>query len=355
MKVLQVIPTLNLAGAERMCENLSVELTRQGIEVVVVSLFSYHTPISNRLEHEGVKVIFLNKRPGLDLRMIVALTKVMKRERPDVLHTHIHVMQYAVPAAILAGVKKRVHTVHNVADKEATPGKQKFNYFFYHKCNVIPVALSEEIKQTITKRYNVNENDIPVIFNGIDLSKCIIKKSYNASSESFNILNIARLAEQKNHRMLLHVMKELKNQWPSVRLSIIGNGFLKNEIISEINQLNINDMVELLGVKDNVYQYLSQADMFILPSLYEGMPMTLIEAMGSALPIVTTNVGGIPTMIENEKEGLLVNPNGQELLDAILKLKDENSRRTMGQNARNKALKKFSAEQMAKAYINIYR
>lgn len=354
MKVIQVIPTLNLAGAERMCENLSIELKRQGIEVVVVSLFSCHTAISYKLEREGIKVIFLNKKPGLDLKIIMVLTKIIKSERPDVLHTHIHAIQYAIPAAILAGVKKRVHTVHSVADREATPRKQKINYFFYHKCNVIPVALSNEVKETIIARYNLPDNQIPVINNAVDLNKCIKKIEYSSSGSNIVFLHIGRFNEVKNHKMLIEAFKAVHDKWEKTKLQLIGEGNLESEVKDLIDNLGLNDCVELLGLIDNVFPYLNNADVFVLPSIYEGMPMTLIEAMGTGLPIIASNIGGIPTMIQSNIEGLLIQLNIEELVSAMMQMQDTHLRMKFGINAYNKAHNVFTVENMAKKYIDIY-
>lgn len=154
MKVIQIMPEFGLAGAETMCENLAYELIRLNVEVVVVSLYGFHSAITDRLEKEGIKVLYLNKKPGLDVSMIIKLMNLFNREHPDVIHTHRYVMQYAIPAAILSRIKKRIHTVHNIAQKENTKIARKINKIFYKCFNVIPVALSEEIKKTICEEYH---------------------------------------------------------------------------------------------------------------------------------------------------------------------------------------------------------
>ena len=125
MKILQVIPYFCFGGAETMCENLTYALAKLGHQVCVVSLYDQHTPISGRMEEAGIRILYLDKKLGLDISMVPKLVRIMKAEKPDVVHTHLDVIKYAVAAAKLAGVKKCIHTVHNVADKEAEGRLQK--------------------------------------------------------------------------------------------------------------------------------------------------------------------------------------------------------------------------------------
>lgn len=109
MKILQVIPYFCFGGAETMCENLTYALRDLGHDVVVVSLFDERTKISDRMEAAGVRIRYLSKKPGLDMSVVPKLTKIFREERPDVVHTHLNVILYAVMAARLAGASLRPH------------------------------------------------------------------------------------------------------------------------------------------------------------------------------------------------------------------------------------------------------
>lgn len=208
------------------------------------------------------------------------------------IHTHRYIMPYVIPAAILAKVPTRIHTIHNIAEKEVGKMSRKINYFFYKYCRVIPVAISPIIKKTVILEYRFPENQVELVYNGIDLTRCIQKKEYQAKKGVINILHIGRFSEQKNHVGLIKAFKIIHTNIPNAVLTLIGSGELEKTIRDLVIELELENCVEFLGVQSNVYPYLNEADIFVLPSKWEGMPITLIEAMATGLSIVATRVGG---------------------------------------------------------------
>ena len=353
MKVLQVMPNFSLAGAEIMCENLVYALTKRGVDVVVVSFYDQRSAITERLEASGIRLYYLGKNMGIDFSMIGKLKKIMQKEKPDVIHTHRYAMQYAVPAAILSGVKARVHTVHNIATKEFGKAKRIVANWCYKHHNVCPVALSEIVKATVIEEYGIQNEKIPVVYNGIDLLKCNPKSIYMRSTP-FRILHIGRFSEQKNHDMLLHAFAKFHEKHADSELLLLGDGELRPRIEELISDLGLSESVTLIGVQSDVCGFLHDADAFVLPSLYEGIPMTLIEAMGTALPIVATAVGGVPDMLKNGESAMLTSVDVDELVRAFSTLYgSEELRRKLG-TAALAASNKFSADEMARKYLEIY-
>ena len=353
MRIVQIIPNFGIGGAEIMCENLTYELKKLGHDVTVISMYDYHSAITDRMEKAGVDIRYLNKNSGFDISMIHKIKKILKEVGADAIHTHLYCTKYAVPAAIMAGVKHRIHTVHNVAEKESGKLARKLNKFFFKHCRVIPVALSERIKDSIIKEYGIDKERIPVIYNGIDLTKCQPKTDYSVDG-NFKILHIGRFSEQKNHIGLLQAFKLFHENHSDSELWLIGDGEKKAEIEKYVAENNLTSSVKLLGLQSNVYGYLHDADLFTLPSNYEGIPMTLIEAMGSGLPIVASNVGGIPDMITDGKNGFLCEPYADGIASKFeILIKDENLRKSCGMNALV-ASKNFDSETIAKKYLKIY-
>lgn len=354
MKVIQVIPAFRLAGAEVMCENLCVALKNAGVDVIAVSLYSENTAITDRLDKKGVRIEYLDKKPGFDASVIIKLVHLFKKEKPDVVHTHIYASKYALPAAAIAGVKKKIHTVHSMAQKEQSSLGKKVNTFLYRHCGVVPVALSSEVKKSIGEVYGLQESIIPVVYNGIDLSKCIRKNDYEANGV-FTIVHVGRFMKVKNHKTLIRAFARFAEKKESIRLQLLGEGELLDEMKDYAEKLKVADKVEFLGLQSNVYPYLNKADVFCLPSEYEGVPMTLIEAMGTGLPIVASNVGGIPDMLVNGENALLVEPNYVAVEKAIEKLYNDVEFRIRLGNAAALRSEEFSAKVMASSYIKIYR
>ena len=339
MKLLQVIPYFCFGGAETMCENLTYALGELGHDVVVVSLFDERTEISGRMEAAGVRIRYLSKKPGLDMSVVPKLTKIFREERPDVVHTHLNVILYAVMAARLAKV-----------EAEGT-AQAILNRLYYHRGWSVPVALSPEVQRTVTEFYGLDR--VPVIFNGVNLRRCVPKRSYGLG-DTVSLLHIGRFDEQKNHAGLLQAFAKLLKTHPNCCLNLLGDGHLRAEMENYARELGIGHAVHFLGNQADVHPYLHDADMFLLPSKYEGMPMTIIEAMGTGLPIVASRVGGVPDMLRDGESGLLVGCGPDEVCAACERLIDsEDLRRTIGQNALADSAR-FSAETMAKRYCEEY-
>lgn len=355
MKIIQVLPYFCFGGAETMCENLAYALTQLGHDVTVVSLYGEHTPISARMEEKGVSIRYLDKKLGLDLSMIPKLTKLFKTEKPDVVHTHLDVIKYAVPAAKLAGVKRCVHTVHNVAEKEAEGSLQRLtNGFFFRRGWSIPVALSLQVGKTIQSFYGLPESAVPVVYNGTELSRCVVKERYDLGQQ-VNLLHIGRFNPQKNHARVVEAFALLCQRYPRCHLNLVGDGESRQDIQELAQKRGVADKITFAGVQSNVYPYLAQADLFLLPSDYEGIPMTIIEAMGTGLPIVATAVGGVPDMLRDGESGLLVPCDVEAVANACTRLvEDQTLREKLGRAALADSVH-FSAQTMAKGYLDIYQ
>lgn len=354
MKILQVIPYFCFGGAETMCENLTCALKAMGHEVTVVSLYAERTPISQRMEEAGVRILYLDKKLGLDLSMVSKLAKIMDQEKPDAVHTHLDVIKYAVAAARLKGIRTCVHTVHNVAEKEAEGKLQKIiNGTYFRRGWSVPVALSPEVRNSIADFYGIGEHKVPVIYNGVDLSRCIPKEHYGA--KELRLIHVGRFNEQKNHKGLLEAFRLLLAECPDCRLDLVGDGELRESMEAYAKELGILERVRFLGSQSNVYPFLHEADIFLLPSKYEGMPMTIIEAMGTGLPVVASAVGGVPDMLIHGESGLLVSGEPEETARALIQLVcSEELREKLGTNARRES-SRFSAEYMAVRYCDVYQ
>lgn len=350
MRILQVIPSLQLAGAETMCENLSYELVAQGHSVMVVSLYHINSAITERMMKNGVNLVFLNKKRGFDFSCIKKLKRIVCSFKPDIIHTHLYALKYGVFAGHGIPI---IHTLHSVASKENTRFQRWVNRSFYKKGIVLPVALNEENKKSFDLVYKIDGLNIPIVPNGVDLGRCLKKDDYGIHG-TVRLLHIGRFANEKNHMELLRSVKELLTEGFDVHLDLIGDGALRSNIESFVCDNNMNGSVSLLGPQENVFGFLHDADIFVLPSLYEGLPMTIIEAMGTGLPIVASRVGGIPNIVIDHENGLLCDTTSSSITSAIKAfINNEELRRKCGVSAKEKA-EAFSSKRMCNRYTLLY-
>ena len=350
MNILQVIPTFGMGGAETMCAGLCRQLRAMGHTVTAVSLSGDKTSLTRLLEESDVPVRYLNKSLGMDLGCVGRLKKVIVETNPQVIHTHLHALKYAALAFPKVPI---VHTVHNQADKEAVFLDQQIAKRLFQSRKAVPVALTKEIRQSIARLYRLEEAEIPLVTNGIDLSRCQAKSEYTLHYP-IEIVHVGRFFPQKNHSCILSALALLKKRGISVRLHCCGDGPLLEETKERSKALGLENQIVFEGIVEDVYPKLSQADLFILPSSWEGMPMSIIEAMGSGLPVVASRVGGIPDMVADGESGLLIDPTPMALADAIERLvKDEALRQRLGTQAMETA-QRFSLSAMAQGYFNLY-
>lgn len=353
MKIIQVIPSFAFGGAEIMCENLLYAQKRLGHDVSAVSLFDVHSPIAERIEAAGIKIFFMGKKPGLDLSMKKKLKKLFAAERPDVVHVHLNAIKYVAPAAKAAKLKKCIYTVHNLAEKDAGGFSQKLNAYFFRHSMAKPVALSPAVKESISRVYGICECNIPVVFNGIDLSGCTVKTDYSLG-DSPVFLHVGRFFAQKNHVGMIRAFAKVCDKYPKARLRLVGDGEERGAAEELVRSLGLERNVTFEGLQSNVYPYLNSADIFLLPSLYEGVPITLIEAMGTALPIVATAVGGVPDMLRDGESAALCKCDTDAIAEACISLLESEALRESYGRAALEAASKFGAEHMAESYLKIY-
>lgn len=352
MRVLQIIPHFGIGGAEAMCKYLSIELKNFGHDVKIVSLFSYKTANTMELEKAGFEIVYLNKKSGIDFAVIRELKKVVENFSPDVIHSHLLALKYA----FLASQNMRtpiVHTIHSVATYDSGRLSRVLNCIFLKSGRVRFVALSHETQKTIVESYKIDENKVPIVFNGVQITSSGRKSCYNIG-RSVSIVNVASFQPIKNQIELLKAVLLLKDKGYDCKLSLFGDGTTRVQIESFIQQNNLEKNVCLHGFKSNISKMLPDYDVFVLPSLLEGVPLSIIEAMAAALPIVASNVGGVPDMIIDGRNGLLCEPNSESIAEKLeIIITSHQLRETIGNEA-FKCADKFSSKNMCCGYIGVY-
>jgi glycosyltransferase involved in cell wall biosynthesis len=333
---------------------------RTEAEVQVVSLYDRcGSSLEDTLDRHHIPLWNVGKRPGIDLRVVSRLVHLVQRLRPDVIHTHLSALSYILPAAKIEAVPVLVHTVHNVAHRESNRLGRIANAMAF-RAGVVPVAIAEAVRETVEKTYRLR--NVPVIPNGICVSdfdwtnyeRAECRRDNDISDDTILFVTLARVCYQKGIDILLAAFRNLGGRCKASALWIVGDGPLRAHIEQGARELG---NVRFLGTRSDVRRLLAAADVFVLPSRYEGNPLALMEAMAARKPVIATAVGGVPEILRGNQHGLLVQPEApEELAQAMIRLaSDSDARIRMGENAGEWARRHFTSGRMADAYMKLYR
>ncbi|WP_340371771.1 glycosyltransferase [Peribacillus sp. FSL E2-0218] len=334
IKILHIIPDFGTGGAEKLVLDLLSNYDKSKFTMAVLSLYNKSDTIyEKQLEKIGVEVFYLGKKPGVDISMIYKIFKLFKKYKPNVIHTHRYVVRYTLIPSVLQCVPIRIHTVHNVAEKELDQIGIKIQNIAYRFFSYIPVAISKSVRKSITELYKIN-SDIPLINNGIDIQKYSFK-GIKKDRDSINLIHIGRFSPQKNHDFLINVFSRVATEKSNVRLRLVGDGELRKQIEDKVILMGIVDRVEFLGIREDIPNLLAESDIFLMSSNWEGLPLTILEAMASGLPIIATEVGGIPDVAKHNSNAILVPRENKDLFyKAVVSLIDDiNLRNSMSEKS----------------------
>lgn len=309
MKIFEIIPQLSSGGAERFTIDLCNELSKKH-EVTLVVLHSvekfgfYADELAS-----NVRLVSMDKRMGFDISLLFRLWRLIKKEKPDVVHTHLNGIIYI---SLSAAINRRVvycHTVHNTADKEAGSfvcrGVRRL--LFKTKLS-IPITISEESHRSFLDFYGI---DAPLIDNGrnvpadLALSASVVDefKKYRRTDKTRVLVCLARMYPVKRHTLLAKVTARLYAEGYDFTVLAIGSTS-QIDIVEEVKSLKSENFY-ILGERKNPLEYLKAADAYALCSSYEGLPISLIEALGVGAVPVCTPVGGIVNLVHNGENGIL--------------------------------------------------
>ncbi|EOU2000539.1 glycosyltransferase [Clostridium perfringens] len=352
IKVFHIIPDLGVGGAEKLVLDLCRNIDKNKFDVKVISLFARTNSIyDEQAEKDGIDIIYLDKKKGLDLSILYKLISLFKKYKPDIINTHLYVMSYVLPAAIFTRRKNIVHTVHNIAEKELRDSVKKIMKIAYRYFNVKPIAISNMIMESIESEYKISKKNIKCIYNGIDTTVFSGEKA--KINNSINLISVGRFTEQKNHKMMIEAFSKALKKNNNLKLILVGDGILRREIENIVRKKGIYSKVEFRGVKSNICNELKRAHIYISSSLWEGLPITILEAMSCGLPILCTDVGGNKDVVK--ENGILVeNNNCEQLTNAILMLADDLEKINNMGLLSTKLSKAYDIRNTAKEYENLY-
>lgn len=359
--VVHLISSLNIGGAETLLSNLIKYDNNQNIRFSIICLYGEkecNLDLLSTIKENKVNIIFMNKRKG-KLNCITLLYHILIafiNEKPDILHTHLYGSIFSILPAYIANIDIKVHTVHNLAKNEMNFTCRIMMFFAYHFFGYVPIAISKTVQESIANTYKMNISKVIYIPNGYDnyKFKCI-EKNDERVNDDLKLLSVGRLSSQKNHKLLISAFAKAKKEYPNISLTIIGDGELKDSLISFAKEINVLEDIHFLGFRLNVEKYMQNSDIFVLSSNYEGFGIVIAEALATKLCVITTDSIGIRELIKNNETGLIVPLNdSNELAKAIVKACKKPELRKKLANMGHEFIKNFSITKMIEKYNDIY-
>ena len=364
--------SLARAGLERVVCDLALGARRRGVPV---TLFAFSGgPLSTELDHAGVDVQVLDPsgRKGggrlRSLRLLARLAAGLRRRRIHSLNMHgLGVERIGLPASRLGGVERRTFVFHNnypelsvSSDRPAYRRRVVRDVAAFDGC----IAISDRVRDWVVGNEVVGAENVSVIRNGIDLDQARGRRPREATRLSLGIpdgavvfLQVGRFSEQKNQDIAVEAFGKAAADRPDIHLVLAGDGPQRSGVEQSAAASPAADRIHFLGIRDDVADLLAAADLFLMPSSWEGLPISLLEAFANGLPLVGTAVPGIADTVADCPDAvLLVPPRDAGALARVMgrAAEDEGWRRAAGAEAERFVRRHHSAETMVDRYLEVH-
>lgn len=341
-----------IGGTERMILAVANNLDANRFSSFVVTLKG-GGPLERLCTERGIPFASVNMRSKYDIIALFKLLPLLKSLNADVLHTYLF---HANVVGRIIGRLCRTPVV--ISGQRNIDGWRKWYHNLLDKitarwCDLI-ISNSEAGKQFLIESVGLFDKKISVVHNGIAVSRFMTASKSQTYQDTTVIVCVASLRPKKGHRYLLEAVTGLKHPF---ELYLIGSGSEESSLKALCRSLNIDNHVHFEGVQDDVVPYLHQADIFILPSLWEGLPVALMEAMCCGVACIATDVGGVNELIAHEKEGLLIEPGSVQAIQHALHvlISDADKRKKLGYSAQLKIETCFSQKKMIESLEALYQ
>lgn len=335
------------------------EYLKENVKIEFLVVLFHEGKLFDKLKKNGVKVEVVASAFKYDLSLPLKLIKTFRRHRINIVHTH------GYKSNILAGMAARfcgiriIKTEHGRQEPSRGFSGRKISFnlkldrFITGSFADEIVYVSKDIQSFYQMIYRKPRQT--VIYNGIKPIAISENGSVRLDRDFINIGIVGRIAEVKGHIHLINAVKRLPDLG-KLRVLFFGEGPLKDTLQSYCEKNGLSERILFLGFKDNIHEYISQLDLFIMPSLHEGLPYALLEAMFLRVPIIASNVGGIKEILENDVDSMLIEPSNPESLASAIRRLVEN--KELGMRLQEKAFQKvsdcFMIDKMAGEYLRVY-
>lgn len=357
-----VFPRMNLGGAEKHVLRLASRLRERGFQTGIATVFQ-EGDLAAMVRREGIPFVCLGEKGEWDAGTLVRIFQWMHRTRIDILHTYLFGFHF------FAGLSARLLKVPVVLSsrREIALWQKKRHRWLENLGNLTVdrvVCCSKAAEQWTLKQEIIPQEKVVTIHNGVDLSvfggrsgASKIRAEFGIPSGDAVVGTVANFSEEKGYPYLLDACQRIHETQPDTWFLFVGSGRLQEEVKEKASKISAGRRIIFPGRRSDIPDLLSAMDVFVLPSVIEGFPNVLLEAMAMARPVVATRVGGIPELVDSGRDGVLVPArDGVALADAVTALlSDKDSALRMGERASEKIKRNFSLDRMVDDYEKLYR
>jgi sugar transferase (PEP-CTERM/EpsH1 system associated) len=359
-RVLHVLNTLQTGGAEYLVLNVAKTYDKSRFEMMVCSMGG-DGEIGDELRALGVPVFVLTRRQGLDPLLVPRLLRLIRRERVKVVHTHnVAPWLYAGIAARLGGARV-CHTEHSNLFPQQRALRRAERLL--GKISKAVICDGEDVRRQLIEEQKLSPRNVVTIYNGVDtalyarpVDRTAGRRALGLADDTPVVATVARLEPVKDQVMLLRAFERVGSELPEARLVLVGDGSVRGELEQQARRPGLAGRVLFLGRRADVAALLPLFDVFVLSSVSEGLPLTVLEAMAAGLPCVSTSVGAVPEAVVEGQTGLLV-PTGDSdrMATALIRLlRDPGLRRQLGTAGQKRARAEFDLKSMTRRYEDLY-
>lgn len=364
-----ILKATGIAGAERHLLTLLPGLRAHDIDARLILLHPPDNPLDEYaalLDASGVPVIRIPIYGHLDVRVIGRVRRALRTIRPDIVHTHLlHADLYGLSAALWARVPHRIVTRHNDDAFRRRLIMRLLHRFQWRTLIRAGIGISDAVTRFCIAVEHAPADKIHTIHYGLPLpvpiidrkeARAALRAELDLPADAVLIGGVGRLTAQKGYTYVLQAFRRLERDFPSAQLVIAGDGPLNVPLKAEARQLGLARRTHFLGWRTDISVLMAGLDIFVMPSLWEGFGLVLLEAMAQGLPVVGSNVSAIPEIVVSGETGLLVPPRDAEALAAALRtlLSDPALMRHMGMLGEDRLEQAFDAQTMIDATAALY-
>jgi len=355
IKVLEIIDSLGSGGAESLLKNFVLEAKKNNIFNIEIATLYSNAIFKEEIKNAGIPVWDLNLKYKYDLKGILKIITLIKKKKYSIVHVHLF------PANIFAAVASLflsedivwIFSEHSIYNRRRSFKIFKILDSFTYSRYLKIICVSKQVQCALVKWLPSLKDKTIIIPNAVPVPKFLSSNSLKI----YDILFVGRLTQAKGVDILLKAVKILKNKHSKyLKIAIAGDGPLKENLNNMAVELGVDGEVEFLGVRKDIEELMISSKIFVLTSRWEGLPMVILEAMSRGMSIIATRVGGIPEIIENGKEGILISPEDPETLAQAINdlLENEELQEKLSQAAYRKVRENYSIEAYSANMLNFY-